>query len=973
MPGFDAALATLPEAQRPAVAGHWQAFRDACARDAVPLPQDPTLLARLARTWACSEFAARTCIRWPTQCQDLLSSGDLSASYSEDGCRTRLESLLETVSDAAALGIALRRFRAREMLRIAWRDLNNLAELPETLADLSRLADACLASALDRLHGWEVERFGEPRGATGQAQRLVVLGMGKLGGLELNYSSDIDLIFAYPEKGETDGRRSRDNGEFFSRLGQQLIKVLNEPTAEGFVFRVDMRLRPFGDSGPLVMSFAALEEYYQNQGRDWERYAMIKVRVVAGDPSDGERLIQALRPFVYRRYLDYGAFESLRDMKAMIAREVERKGLRRNVKLGPGGIREIEFIGQAFQLIYGGREPGLRVRGILQVLDYLADSERLAGYTVRGLKRAYDFLRRTENRLQAWDDRQTHDLPEDPAAKSRLAFAMGYADWSGYVRALLRHTRFVSEQFQQVFAVPQTENGNDPTAADFTAIWRGDSGREQVLELLAAHGYGSSEAALACLDRLRGSFSRRALSKRGQERLDQLMPLVLAAVAGAGQPVVTLERITRLLEAIARRSVYLALLVDNPMALSQLVKLCDASIWIAEYLARYPLLLDELLDPASLYVPLDRPALAAELDQLLDRVPADDEEQVLDVLRHFQHTNLLRVAAADISGAMPLMIVSDHLTEVAEVLLRKVLALAWADVTSRFGKPCYSVDSQTREAGLAIIAYGKLGGIELGYGSDLDLVFLHDSHGADQHTDGPRQLDNATFFLRLVQRIIHMLTIQTASGALYEVDTRLRPSGKSGLLVSSLDAFGEYQRGQAWTWEHQALVRARAVAGSADIKTRFENLRREVLSQPRDVAGLRREVREMRERMRHELGSAEPGRFHLKQDRGGIADIEFMVQYAVLAHARRYPELLTYTDNIRQIDGLEEVGVLSGEDAALLRDAYRDLRRRAHRLTLQDQTSLIPRAEVGDYPQRVMRIWNVLLESDDQGAMEKEL
>ncbi|MDQ2694702.1 MAG: bifunctional [glutamate--ammonia ligase]-adenylyl-L-tyrosine phosphorylase/[glutamate--ammonia-ligase] adenylyltransferase, partial [Pseudomonadota bacterium] len=659
----------------------------------------------------------------------------------------------------------------------------------------------------------------------------------------------------------------------------------------------------------------------------------------------------------------YSAFESLRNMKSMIAKEVERKGLRRNIKLGPGGIREIEFIGQAFQLIYGGREPALRERGILRVLDYLAASERLPAEAVAGLKDAYDFLRRTENRLQAWSDDQTHDLPEDPQAKARLAFAMGCPQWRDYVEALMRHVRLVTAQFEEVFAAAPAEGMAE--APDFAVLWQDSTAAEAARELLAGRGFDDPDKAWDSLQGLRRSYSNRSLSKTGRERMDRLVPRVLATVAAeSAAPAETLDRILRLLEAVARRSVYLALMVERPQVLSQLVKLCGASLWIAKYLARYPLLLDELLDPSSLYAPLDRAGLDAELTRHLERVNPDDVEQVMDALRHFKQTSVLRVAAAEVSGAMPLMVVSDHLTEIAEVLLRRVLDLAWRDLLPRFGRPRGVVDGKVVEPELAIVAYGKLGGIELGYGSDLDLVFLHDSGGEEQQTGGPRQLDNATFFARLTQKIIQLLTTHTPAGTLYEVDTRLRPSGRSGLLVSGLTAFAEYQRHQAWTWEHQALVRARVVAGPPRLAQRFAEVRRAILEQPRDVAALRREVREMRQRMRAELGSARPGCFDLKQDRGGIADIEFMVQYAVLANAHRHPQLLTYTDNIRQLDGLEQAGILSAADAALLRDSYRALRRQVHLLKLQEQEALIPDAELGDLREGVIRIWDRLLEGD---------
>ena len=965
MSDFDHALALLPPTLQDAVALHWQNFVDASRSAGVDPPTDQSILEQLVRVWAGSNFVALSCSRDPALLQALLDSGDLATRYPSDRYSQRLSKQLEGIENETQLEVALRRFRRREMVRIAWRDLAGLAPLEETLAELSELAEVLLEQALQHLYTWQCQRFGIPCDASGQAQQLVVLGMGKLGGRELNFSSDIDLIFAFPGNGETDGRRSITNEEFFRRLGQRLIKVLNQSTAEGLVFRVDMRLRPFGDAGPLVMPFNAIEDYYQNHGRDWERYAMIKARVVAGDREAGGELLARLRPFVYRRYLDYGAFESLRTMKALVAKEVERKGLRRNIKLGPGGIREIEFIGQAFQLIYGGREPALRERSILRVLDYLAESGRLPDPAVTGLKEAYEFLRRIENRLQAWEDQQTHNLPEDEPAKQRLAYTLGFADWKRFVAALLQHVRLVSEQFEQVFALPQTEAGPGTAIADFAAVWKAPAETETAIEFLAEQGFDEPAKVLESLQHLRNSFSYRALSQKGRERMAQLMPLLLSAVATAPHPAATLSRITRLLEAIARRSVYLALLIESPLVLAQLVKLCAASVWIADYLARYPLLLDDLLDPSTLYAPLDRTRLQEELARDLARVSPDDSEQILDILRHFKHTNVLRVAAADVSEAMPLMIVSDHLTEIAEVLLRKILELAWAELLPRFGRPHCRVNGEALEPGFAIVAYGKLGGIELGYGSDLDVVFLHDSAGEGQQTSGPREIDNPTFFAKLAQKVIHMLTAHTAAGVLYEVDTRLRPSGRAGMLVSSFAAFAEYQRHQAWTWEHQALVRARVVAGPPRLIERFTALRREVLSRPRDAVALRREVREMRERMRTELGSgSNPGYFNLKQDPGGIADIEFMVQYAVLAGAQQYPELLTYTDNIRQLDGLEQVGMLAADDAALLRDAYRTLRRRAHLLKLQEQSSLIPDEELQDYRQGVLRIWRRLMEED---------
>jgi len=966
MNDFQSALSTLPKLLHEDLLRHWEQYQDNASRQQVKIPDDPAFWQQLIQVWSCSEFVARACIREPELLAEFWHERQLQSACNEQQLRDRLTALLDDCgSNEMLLGERLRTFRRRQMARIAWRDLAGLAELPVVLRELSDLADVMLDVSLHQLYDSLCQRYGTPCSDDGEPQQLVVLGMGKLGGRELNFSSDIDLIFAFPQRGQTGGAKSIDNEDFFRRLGQKLIKSLSEMTAEGFVYRVDMRLRPFGESGPLAIPFSAFEDYYQTHGREWERYAMIKARVVAGDKTQGELLLQALHPFVYRRYLDYGAFESLRGMKALIAQEVERKGLRRNVKLGPGGIREIEFIGQAFQLIYGGRESELRQRGILSVLDYLAASGRLSEDTVAELQQAYAFLRRTENRLQAWADQQTHNLPLDKTAKLRLAFSMGFTDWSRFVDALLQHVANVKEQFHLVFDSEQGEQQqNSNSQVDLGALWDDTKPDDDALEQLREQGFSEPEKALQSLQRLHDSFCYRALSQQGRARLHQLLPLLLHAVGQVAQPEITLDRITRLLEAIARRSVYLALLVESPVALNQLVKLCGASPLLADYLSHYPLLLDELLNPSTLYQPLRRARLEEDLQRELEQA-GDDAERRIDAFRHFKQTNELRVAAADITHTIPLMVVSDYLTEIAEVVLRKVLALAWDELIARFGRPCCVIDGEHYHPELAIIAYGKLGGLELGYGSDLDLVFLHDSSGEQQYTDGEKSLDNASFFAKLAQRIIHWLSAHTTAGILYEVDTRLRPSGRSGLLVSSFSAFAEYQHKQAWTWEHQALVRTRMVAGPARLAERFQALRQDILTLPRDHDKLRQEVRDMRERMRLELGTHKSGMFHVKQDRGGIADVEFIVQYAVLAYANAEPLLARHSDNIRQISALEVCETLSSFEASQLRDSYRNLRRRAHQLRLQEQGNLVEDAALREERDTVIRIWQHLLEQND--------
>lgn len=939
------------ELQAPALQ-RLQQFRDACgARDLVAeLGADS-----VTRAFICSEFIAQLCVREPQLLIELHDSGDLRAVYAESTPGTQLALRLADALNETLLAQRLRQFRRREMLRIAWRDVLGWADLTETMRDLSFLADACIDAALTRLEGFAVSVWGAPANLHGETQRLAVIAMGKLGAGELNFSSDVDLIFAYADDGETcGGPRTTSNSEFFTRLGQQLINTLSQATADGFVFRVDVRLRPFGDSGPLAMGFDAMEQYYQEHGREWERYALIKARACAGDIAAGERLLRTLTPFVYRRYLDFGAFESLRDMKRMITQEVKRKGLEENIKLGSGGIREIEFIGQAFQLIRGGRQPGLRERRIQAVLERLRDAKYLPDYVVRELQDAYVLLRNSEHRLQEAADQQTHNLPAETLGRARLAYALGFADWNAYEAALRKHRQHVHNHFEQVFAAPQAESAVDDAALELSGVWNGALTRAARSQALARLGFSAPEDALEILSQLRRSSAFRALGNTGQQRLDLLVPLILGAAGRTRNAAETLQRILRLIEAIARRTAYLSLLVENPMALSQLVKLCSSSAWIAELLGRHPVLLDELLDPRSLYAPPAAQALRAELAQRLNGVAADDLEQQMEALRQFKQANVLRIAAADIADALPLMIVSDHLSWIAEAVIAAALDIAWRELTLRHGAP--------EEPGFAVIAYGKLGGLELGYGSDLDLVFLYAASHQEQLTSGAKPIAGAVFFTRLAQRLVHIFTAHTPSGVLYDIDLRLRPSGASGLLVSSLDAYAEYQTAEAWTWEHQALVRARPVAGGAPVWQRFAAIRRAILTRRRDLEQLRGEVRAMREKMRATFPNPGAGKFDLKQGRGGIVDIEFLVQFGVLAWAHEYPGLLAFTDNIRLLGELGEAKKLAADEVRTLSDAYRTYRARLHKAALQNVPAVVDEAEYAKPRAEVTSVWNKLLE-----------
>ncbi len=921
---------------------------------------DEALRAETRRVLALSDFVAQNLQRDGGMLADLVESNDLFSSYDPLQYAISLQDYLANCEDEKQLGELLRKFRRREMVRIAWRDLTGRADMVETTADLSHLADACIDGALNLLYDWQCKTRGTPMSADGVPQRLVVIGMGKLGAYELNFSSDVDLIFCYDQDGETQGaRRSIDNQEFFIKLGQALIRTLDANTAYGFVFRVDMRLRPFGEASALAVSFDAMENYYQVHGREWERYAMIKARVVAGDKGAGAELMARLKPFVFRKYVDYGAFESLREMKGMIAREVKRKGMEDNVKLGAGGIREVEFIGQAFQLIRGGREPTLQQRRILTILEALRGFNMLPDFVVDELVTAYIFLRDTEHRIQEWAEQQTHMLPSEEEGQARLACGMGFESWAEFEPVLRKQMRLVHEHFNQVFAAPQTEHA-ESDEQDLTGIWQGSMDSEQALTTLQGLGFKEGEEMVRLLGQLRDGRSVRALSAQARMRVDHLMPLLLGAVAQAREPDEVLRRLLLLIEAIGRRSAYIALLVENPMALSQLVRLCGASPWIASHLSRFPQLLDELLDPRTLYTPPKRDELANEVRQRLMHIDAEDLEAQMEALRHIKQAHVLRVAAADVMEAVPLMVVSDHLTDIAEVMVGAAFDLAWRHMVARHGRP-ESCDERVCDTGFAIIAYGKMGGFELGYGSDLDIVFLHSKESEGKYTGGEKPLDNAVFYARLGQRMIHILNTRIAAGELYEIDTRLRPSGASGLLVSSVDAFGDYQREQAWTWEHQALCRARFINGDAGIATAFNTVRREIITAERDQAKLRDEVREMREKMRDNLSRDSGELFDLKQGHGGMADIEFMVQYHLLAYSHQYPELIDHSDNIRQLEALARVGLLSAEEVETLINAYRGYRARGHRLVLQEQKAVVSREEFVAEREAVAAMWQRIM------------
>ena len=942
----------------------WRAYLNAADTAGIPPINNSEILKSLKQIFAFSDFVATSCTRDPAMPVDLIDSGDITRRYPEDEYHLKIKSVLSDANDKETLGRLLRRCRRRELVRIAWRDLSGQADLSETVSDLSAFADACLEHALNILHQWQCRGYGTPTAADGSKQRLVILGLGKLGARELNFSSDVDLIFAYPQTGDTCGAtESLGNAEFFSRLCRRLIKVIGQPTADGFVFRVDTRLRPFGESGPLAMDFEAMEQYYQQQGREWERYALIKARAVAGDKDAGAFLLDRLQPFIYRRYLDYSVFESLREMKQMIALEVRRKGMENNIKLGAGGIREIEFFGQIFQLIRGGVNPALQNTGILKVLKILAAERHVPQEVCDELSNAYVFLRNTENRLQAFSDQQTHKLPTDDHGQLRLAISMGFPDPKSFNTAIKNHRDIVHGHFQMLLESGDRKDRQQNIEDPADLIWQNPATGQQAGDVLSAMGFDRPEEVIRLLTYLKNDPETRALSPRGRRRLDQLVPRFLKEIGTCENPLITLHRVIDLIKTIERRTSYLALLLENPTALSHLVKLSAASPWIASFLARHPVLLDELLDPRTLYLPPEKIEMRNALRRRLDQVPTDDLEYQIEQLCIFKQINVLRVAAADVTGTLPLMRVSDYLSEIAESILSEVVELAWNHLVSKHGTPICRMGSQGCGKGFVVIAYGKLGGLELGYGSDLDLVFLH--AGTGEQTRGKEKgIDSAQFFNRLGQRVIHILTSHTRAGKAYEIDMRLRPSGSSGTLVSHIEAFGNYQFEDAWTWEHQALIRARPICGDGILANKFETIRKQVLARPRVQQKLSAEVVDMRERMRKELMKPEKGVFDLKQDTGAMVDIEFLVQYLVLLNSQKYAGLLKWTDNVRLIQALIETGSMDEITAHVLKHAYLIYRAAAHQLSLQEKPAKVPRVKFHRLQGRVEEIWQSFFKSE---------
>lgn len=871
------------------------------------------------------------------------------------------------LADEASVMRGLRHLRNLLMVRWIWQDALNLISLEQLTWELSKFADYCLIFAKDYVYQDLISRYGEPyffdEKNKPHKDDLAIIAMGKMGAEELNLSSDIDLIFVHQGQGETvvdplkqpgsKAAKSIDNKKFFTKWGQGIINLLDKNTQDGFVFRIDMRLRPWGDGSDLAIHLSALEKYFAQHGRAWERFAWLKARIV-NPVTFSDNLKALIKPFVFRYYVDYSAFAALREMKSLIQNQVEQRQDTDNVKLGAGGIRDIEFIVQSFQLIYGGRVSDIRVKNCLQAMSQLEKHGFIDAVTHEQLAQAYRFLRRLEDGIQAINDEQTQRLPQDAMQRHQLAQVLGFADWAALLAKL--------NEYRQTVKIPFDELVSDRQQSD------------EQLQVDHQHNLSELEQKLSAdnKDKLSQFWQSKlitGLSEEAKTRLNAAYPILINGLLHSDLSEdainVALPRMLTLLEAVSRRSIYLVMFAENPTAAAKLIPMLAASPWIASELVSYPVLLDSFIREKYRHLP-DKAELSDILRQQLLRVEPNDEEGLLNAFRFFKKTQVLAVAASDVLADRPLMKVSDSLTFIAEVVLEKALQRVFGELVKKHGYPVNAQGEPVSEAhnGFAIIGYGKLGGLEMSYSSDLDLVFIHDID-EEAMTLGEKPISGMKFAARLAQKLMNYLTTQTRDGRVYEIDMRLRPSGQAGMMVVSTHAFELYQMHKAWAWEHQALVRARAICGDNRVMTRFDQIRKEVLCLPRDKDSVRIEVSTMRHKMQDHLGSKphtkQQGLFHLKQDAGGLVDIEFIAQFAVLAYANRYPALAVWSDNVRIFEALAKTGVIENEICQQLTHAYLRIRSMTHRLALAEQPILVDEAQWHELRNFVDAQWHRLI------------
>lgn len=902
---------------------------------------------------ALSEFVSNTIFSYPKECCSLIQEGALDdSSFHTDPDPFVKEYLDEKLNDFE-LKRRLRVIRRIHHMAIAWRDLCGFADIDEIFEKLSALAESIVLRLLEVVRTQLKKVYGDAFDSDGSPLPLLVIGMGKLGGQELNFSSDIDLIFTYPREGETAGPRVVTFREFFSKIVQRSANFLSDITSDSFCYRIDLRLRPFGDAGAIVNSFDALQIYYETQGRTWERYALVKGRILGQHgtlDAYAQELTSMLRPFVYRRYLDYGAIQSLRKLKHLIESEVRRRCLNNNFKLGKGGIREVEFIAQAFSLMRGGRYYELREEALRKSLKNIISLDLIPRDICEKLDKCYVFLRRLENVIQEFSDKQTQNLPDNPKDMSRVLAAMNYSSEETFRHDLDEVMHFVHEEFKKVVA---DEEDSEEDYKNFD-LWEADSDLEEMCAELEPHMVNKDNTREMAGDilNLKVSLSRMPVGPVGRETLLELMPKVIYLIAREPQSAALFKRMSGLIEKIALRTPYIQLLRDKNEVLERFIELLKENHFASELITSHPILLDELFIPQYFNKPPSPDEFLSMLQEQLLRIDRDDLEAVMEELRLFKKMMVFRIALSDKAGKLPLMKISDALTWLAEAFIKELIVIAWELNAKKYGEP---EGRSVEDPGIAVIGYGKLGGIELGYKSDLDMVFI--KKAGDGVTNGENSVPESIFYQRLIQRIMHLATTTTVGGILYDLDMRLRPDGDTGVLISDTDSFELYQKSRAWTWEHQALVRARPIAGSPDIIQKFNQIREEVIRTPRDERKLKEDVVSMREKMRSHLDRSGDSLYDIKHGVGGMIDIEFISQYLLLKYAPAYPQMKLWSDNVRILEECANLGIVDKNITDALISAYIDIRQVYHELSLADFPRVVAVSDRIPATFKVEEIW----------------
>ncbi len=914
--------------------------------------------------WYASPFVKRVCLSQPDWLEKIFSNGALQKNFDQECYQQELDAVFSQAHSVEEVQKLLRQARTAAFARITWRDLHDYATVDQSLNELSLFAEICLQKTLHWCFCWQQSRPGSGKFEKDLENKIVIFALGKLGGGELNFSSDVDLVMSYSDEVSYSQVELGKLTAFYLKVVQLFIKVLSEQTQDGFVFRVDTRLRPFGESGPLLTSFSAIDQYFQVHGRDWERYAWMKARVVAGDIEDGQAFLKSITPFIYRRYFDYGAMQSLREMKSLIDNKAQLNIGKEDLKIGIGGIREIEFIAQMFQLIYGGKNKALRVSSTRQALAILESQEILSTENASCLTVAYNFLRKAENVLQMREDQQTHVLPTDSGQQTHYAYAVGEKDWESFHSNYKQQTNTVSKIFNSLLN-ESDESSLDNGDSTYKHVWQQIEEQEFCRTILKQQFNDDAEHIYQKLVAFHQSDLVKKLVPLSRERLDAFIPIFLCELKNYNEAPVIINRFFSILGNIAQRSTYISLLIENKHKISILFKLIRESQWIAQYLATHPVLLDDVLSLSDDYEP---PDFVRMQNQLLTQVDdSNDLEVFMERLREFKHSQVIQIAAADIVENFPIMKVSDHLSWLAEICLTQAMRFAKKDLEKKYGSPQCIKEGLRFEPELLVVEYGKLGGFELGYGSDLDVVFLHNSEGEQCETCGSKEgkkIHNDIFFARLTQRTIHILTTVTSNGKVFDIDLRLRPHGASGPATTSLSAYERYLLKEAWLWELQALVRARAVTNSSKLADGFVAVRKKVLTLAREKQEVNASILEMRNKMISNDNNQYDSEFNIKKSKGGVIDIEFMVQFLVLSHSNSYPELAEHTDNIRILDVCSAVGILDAEVAQDLQSIYLKYREHLHRLSLKLLPGTVNQDAFADEMRKVQKYWVSLLHSD---------